>query len=218
MDETLKKRLVGATVLVSLVVIFVPMLLDDEPMVDSGITETNIPPKPANDFSSRVIPAEDEELAIPPVTARPEIVPLVPPPAPAAVAEPPKPAEPAVPAAPAAPVAADKKTVVAEKKVEPPVQPSPAEKPQPVQPREGLAAWVIQVGSFSNRENAEKLVETIRKMKYDTFMEQADVDGKTLYRVMVGPEVERKLADQMLVKLNKDIKSLDLKGRVRSYP
>ncbi len=208
MDETLKKRLVGATVLVSLVVIFVPMLLDDEPMVDSGITETNIPPKPAHDFSSRVIPAEDEELAIPPLTHRPEIVPLTPPPTPAAVAETPKPAEPAVPAAP----------VVAEKKVEPSVQPPPAEKPQPVQPREGLAAWVIQVGSFSNRENAEKLVETIRKMKYDTFMEQADVDGKTLYRVMVGPEVERKLADQMLVRLNKDIKSLDLKGRVRSYP
>ncbi|WP_199930506.1 SPOR domain-containing protein [Sedimenticola thiotaurini] len=208
MDETLKKRLVGATVLVSLVVIFVPMLLDDEPMVESGITETNIPPKPAQDFSSRVIPAEDEELSIPPLSQRPEIVPLTPPPAPAPTPETPE---------PTAPVEQTAVPTVAENKA-PPVQAPPVEKPQPVQPREGLAAWVIQVGSFSNRENAEKLVETIRNMKYAAFMEQAAVDGKTLFRVMVGPEVDRKLADQMLVKLNKDIKSLDLKGRVRSYP
>lgn len=208
MDETLKKRLVGATVLVSLVVIFVPMLLDDEPMVESGITETNIPPKPAQDFSSRVIPAEDEELSIPPLSQRPEIVPLTPPPAPAPTPETPE---------PTAPVEQTAVPTVAENEA-PPVQAPPVEKPQPVQPREGLAAWVIQVGSFSNRENAEKLVETIRNMKYAAFMEQAAVDGKTLFRVMVGPEVDRKLADQMLVKLNKDIKSLDLKGRVRSYP
>ncbi|AKH19986.1 hypothetical protein AAY24_06070 [Sedimenticola thiotaurini] len=194
--------------LVSLVVIFVPMLLDDEPMVESGITETNIPPKPAQDFSSRVIPAEDEELSIPPLSQRPEIVPLTPPPAPAPTPETPE---------PTAPVEQTAVPTVAENKA-PPVQAPPVEKPQPVQPREGLAAWVIQVGSFSNRENAEKLVETIRNMKYAAFMEQAAVDGKTLFRVMVGPEVDRKLADQMLVKLNKDIKSLDLKGRVRSYP
>ncbi|MCW8904328.1 SPOR domain-containing protein [Sedimenticola sp.] len=200
MDEKLKKRLVGATVLVSLVVIFVPMLLEDEPMVETGIQKTNIPPKPERDFSSRVIPAEDEKLSIPPIAHRPEIVPLKPPPPPPApvVVEKPEP-----PAPSSTPSDAAEQTET---------------KPPAVAPREGLTAWVIQVGSFSNRENAEKLVQQIREMKYAAFMEQADVDGKTLYRVKVGPEVDRKLADKMLVSLNKDLKPLNLKGAVKSYP
>jgi len=200
-DERLKKRLVGATVLVSLVVIFVPMLLEDEPMVETGIHETNIPPKPERDFSSRVIPAEDEKLSVPPVSRRPQIVPLKPPPAPAVV----KKTEPPTLSAPAEQV----ETKPAEQ---------PEMKPPAVEPREGLTAWVIQVGSFSNRDNAEKLVQQIREMKYAAFMEQADVDGKTHYRVKVGPEVDRKLADKMLVSLNKDLKALNLKGTVKSYP
>ncbi len=51
----MKQRLVGAVVLVALVVIFVPMLLDDEPMVTSGITKSNIPPKPKSDLPTRTI-------------------------------------------------------------------------------------------------------------------------------------------------------------------
>lgn len=187
--------------LVSLVVIFVPMLLEDEPMVETGIHKTNIPPKPERDFSSRVIPAEDEKLSIPPISHRPEIVPLKPPPpptpAPSVVEKPEPPAPPSSPADSAE---------------------QPEMKPPAVAPREGLTAWVIQVGSFSNRGNAEKLVQQIREMKYAAFMEQADVDGKTLYRVKVGPEVDRKLADKMLVSLNKDLKPLNLKGAVKSYP
>jgi DedD protein len=213
MDERLKKRLVGATVLVSLVVIFVPMLLEDEPVIETGIYKTNIPPKPERDFSSRVIPSEDEQLAIPPASHRPQIVPLKPPPAPAVTEKnaPPAPADNLEQAETQSPA-------VASTAVEPPVtEPPVAEKPA-VEPRVGLTAWVIQVGSFSSRENAEKLVQQIREMKYAAFMEQADVDGKTVYRVKVGPEVDRKLADKMLVSLNNELKSLNLKGAVISYP
>lgn len=208
MDEGLKKRLVGATVLVSLVVIFVPMLLEDEPVIETGIYKTNIPPKPERDFSSRVIPAEDEQLATPPDTHRPQIVPLKPPPTPRVE-------EQTAPAKPAAP--ADGPGQTAAPTADTPTQP-PVEQPAVAEPRVGLTAWVIQVGSFSNRENAEKLVQQIREMKYAAFMEQADVDGKTVYRVKVGPEVDRKLADKMLTSLNKDLKPLNLKGTVKSYP
>jgi len=51
----MKQRLVGAIVLVALVVIFVPMLLDDEPIVTSGITKSNIPPQPKSDFPIRTV-------------------------------------------------------------------------------------------------------------------------------------------------------------------
>ena len=62
MDEALKKRLIGATVLVSLVVIFVPMLLEHEPIVSTQIEKTNIPERPKNIFSSSVLPLESEKL------------------------------------------------------------------------------------------------------------------------------------------------------------
>jgi DedD protein len=140
-------------------------------------------------------------------------VPLKPPPAPAVT-------EKNAPPAPAGNLeqAQTPSPAVESPAVEPPVtEPPVAEKPA-VEPRVGLTAWVIQVGSFSSRENAEKLVQQIREMKYAAFMEQADVDGKTVYRVKVGPEVDRKLADKMLVSLNNELKSLNLKGAVISYP
>ncbi|TVO77715.1 SPOR domain-containing protein [Sedimenticola selenatireducens] len=198
MDEGLKRRLVGATVLVSLVVIFVPMLLDDDPVIETGIYKTNIPPKPEREYSSRVIPSADENLATPPVERRPEIVPLK------------RPAQSTVSEKPVTTPVPD---VSQDTVVEKPETDSPA-----VEPRVGLTAWVVQVGSFSSRENAEKLVTQIREMKYAAFMEQADVDGKTLFRVKVGPEIDRKLAEKMLASLNKDLKSLDLKGSIKSYP
>jgi DedD protein len=196
-DEGLKRRLVGATVLVSLVVIFVPMLLDDDPVIETGIYKTNIPPMPERDYSSRVIPSADEKLSMPPVERRPEIIPLK------------RPAQSAVSEKPAASPAPTSQGKVVEK----PVTEAPA-----VEPRVGLTAWVVQVGSFSSRENAEKLVAQVREMKYAGFMEQADVDGKTVFRVKVGPEIDRKLAEKMLADLNKDLKSLNLKGSIKSYP
>ncbi|OQX32022.1 MAG: hypothetical protein C3L25_14055 [Candidatus Sedimenticola endophacoides] len=63
MEEHMKKRLIGATVLVSLAVIFVPMLLQPDPVIETGITESNIPPMPEGRFSSRIIPIENETPA-----------------------------------------------------------------------------------------------------------------------------------------------------------
>lgn len=201
MDEGLKRRLVGATVLVSLVVIFVPMLLEDEPVIETGIYKTNIPPQPEQSFPQGVLPKDDQALAIPPVEQRPKIVPLAPPP-PARVAEPAPTTEPAT-----------------SEEEEPQVEPAaPAAEPAPVQPREGLSAWVVQVGSFSQRENAENLVKQIREMKYEAFMEQASVNEQTVFRVKVGPEIDHQLAEKMLKALNKDLEPLKLKGTLKSYP
>lgn len=47
MDDQLKQRLWGATVLVALAVIFVPMLFDEKGEGRGGITSTNIPPLPS---------------------------------------------------------------------------------------------------------------------------------------------------------------------------
>ena len=182
MDDGLKKRLIGATVLVSLVVIFVPMLLEKEPIVSTELEGDIIPEKPENNFSSKVLPLETEDLSKP------------------SVDEP----------TPEEEVANNQ----AESKVE--QKPAVAQKKESA-PRVGLSAWVIQVGSFSLRSNADKLVIELQAKKYAAFTDQVDVKGKILHRVLVGPEVDKERAEQMLVKLNKYLEAKKLTGRLKSY-
>jgi DedD protein len=56
LDSALKQRLIGATVLVSLAVIFIPMLLDGTDPTENLIMTSNIPDEPNIKFKSRVVP------------------------------------------------------------------------------------------------------------------------------------------------------------------
>ncbi len=196
MDEGLKKRLIGATVLVSLVVIFVPMLLEQESVVSTDLEENIIPDRPETDFSSRVLPLETEELSKPPAVE----------PEPVAQAKPPVPGDDVA------------KEAASKKKPEPKVEskPAPKEQQKPAT-RVGLSAWVIQVGSFSQRSNADKLVKALQGKKYAAFTDQVDVKGKILHRVLVGPEIDKKRAEKILLDLNNHLKPQKLKGRLKSY-
>jgi DedD protein len=186
-DEGLKRRLVGAAVLVSLAVIFLPMLLEEEPVVSTGITKSNIPPRPEGSFSSRVRPLQTREQ---PVKAdsddRPAAVPGV-------VGE----------------ISRGGSTPPAPKSAAPKI---------PDKPRVGINTWVVQAGSFSNRDNAQKLVDELQAKKFAAFLEQAEVKGKTVFRVRVGPEIDRKRAEQLLSRLAGELKARNLSGKVASYP
>ena len=70
MDEHLKHRLIGAAVLLLAAVIFVPMLLDDTGAHEPGITQTNIPLKPAAEFNSKIVPL-DTDMPAPVVESNP---------------------------------------------------------------------------------------------------------------------------------------------------
>jgi DedD protein len=190
-DEGLKRRLVGATVLVSLVVIFVPMLLQNEPVLEQGITSSNIPPLPTREFQSRVIPQPADPLPLPEKrrvrldSANPDT---------AARRSPPPTATPAE-----------------RKKPEPPAS-------KRATPQVGVSAWMIQVGSFSQRQNAEKLQQQLRGKKFPVDIELASVKGRTMYRVLVGPEIDRKRTERMLARLNQEVAPLKLSGKIRRYP
>ncbi|MCB1751286.1 MAG: SPOR domain-containing protein [Gammaproteobacteria bacterium] len=185
MDDGLKKRLIGATVLVSLIVIFVPMLLQHEPVLEQGIHESNIPPPPKTDFSSRVIPQKSE------------------------------------PAPPASRTFAPVDGATGEYGPDGTAgRPAAAAAPQSgqVETREGLSAWMIQVGSFSLRENAENLVKQLREKAFAADIEQVSVKGNMLFRVLVGPEVDRNEAEKLLQRVNAEIKPLNIEGALKSYP
>jgi len=192
MEQGLKERLVGAAVLVILAVIFIPMILGGRPETDQPITETNIPTRPADEFSSRVVPIQtaktkdiettmegkkgttgpaDEHKEPTPLTTRQEVKSEI---------------------KKAAELPAEKKSK-----------------------RVGLTAWVVQLGSFSSKENAESLNMKLRKADYPAFVEPIKQDGGTIYRVRVGPELLRSDAESLLEKLKSSMK---LDGIVLRYP
>ena len=52
-------------------------------------------------------------------------------------------------------------------------------------------AWVLQFGSFSKEKNAVNLLEKLRNRGYAAFIELVDLDAGSLYKVRVGPQLER---------------------------
>ena len=88
MERRLKERLIGASVLVMLAVIFIPMVLDDSEHVETKITGSNIPPRPEDEFTSRIVPLPGGDFARPEAVAAPAPEPVTPTPEPKAAAEP----------------------------------------------------------------------------------------------------------------------------------
>lgn len=226
MDESLKKRLIGAVVLVSLAVIFVPMLVEDEPVVSSHISDTNIPPRPelqSVDLPGDAVPPGDtggtsgqnpQTYALPlpeSVQNAPSSVPTTPVPAPVAdvadtAAPPPPPPEPEI-----------KPEITPKPAPAPTAAPAPKPAPAPAATAKPLSpgSWVVQVGSFSDKANADALSARLRTAGYEAFQDDVRVGDKVLYRVRVGPEADRQRAE----KLQADIlSSLKLNGQVRSHP
>lgn len=75
-------------------------------------------------------------------------------------------------------------------------------------------AWSVQLGSFSQKENAEKLVKELRSKGYAAYMHQAKSGKGSISRVYVGPELKREKAEAMATKL---LETLNLKGVVVKY-
>ena len=209
MSHDLKRRLIGATVLISLAIIFLPMILEHEPlMVDRGEMKP-IPKAPDEKFKSSLI--HDEVLEEKPQAVADQGSPAVP----EVTPEEPAPT-PAVEITPAMPVTVDAAPTAKLEAVEP--APKPVEKPapEPVQVNPGPSAWVIQVGSFSNQENAKKLVARLREAGLNTMDPQpAVVNGKQLYRVKVGPELDKGNAEKLQPKIKQ---AAGLQGTVIRYP
>ncbi len=217
MDDGLKKRLLGATVLVSLAVIFVPMLFEKEPADDSGMNESKIPLPPEDRFSSSILPLENEDLSTPPAQITPlkqlgeesgpssndsgKILEL-------------KPEKRSEIVSPVESVALD-----TTQETNPPEQEERLSKLAiPTGSQIRVPSWVVQVGSFSNRVNADKIANELKKKGYPTFIEQADINGNTVFRVRVGPEKNKPKAKQMLAQLDLDLATHKLKGSLKRYP
>lgn len=194
MEQGLKERLVGASVLVILAVIFIPMLLGGSPETDQLITETNIPERPISKSGSRVVPLRVTQTDIANTNTDETRGKDVEPVDVQAEAQPPE--------------------ITQEATDETEIHEKPADKQQ--SKRVGLKAWVVQLGSFNTRENAELLNEKLRKAGYPAFVEPHKQENGTIYhRVRVGPELLRSDAEALVARLKS---SMNLNGEVREYP
>jgi DedD protein len=223
MDSGLKKRLLGAAVLIALAVIFVPMLL---PGSNSGpdSASTRMAPEPSGEMQTRVLqvgqnaasagsstaaalndPDHVETLnlnghstpALQPLSSGPPIAATgtETPPAPAPLPLKPAPAEVAKAPPPAAVVSAPAKTV--------PVASSPA-KSVPIDGGAGAAAgalYTVNLGVYANHASAERLVAQAKQHGFAALASPETYQGKSVLRVRVGPFPSRAEAEAARLKL-----------------
>ena len=202
----MKKRLTGAVVLVALVVIFVPMILDDrDPRVELGPL---IPEQPNDSFAEEMIPPEEVTQARPVDIGDKQRYELPV----GEVMESPstKPVEKAPQANKPAEVAKPAEVIKAPEPVKVEVTP-----PKSTYGEVVSNGWVIQAGSFGQRENADNLVKKLTSSGRSAFIEPIDVKGKVLYRVRIGPIADRAVADKELTTVEKEFQ---LKGKVLAFP
>jgi len=212
MNQELTQRIIGAVVVTALAAIFLPLLFED-PAEDAGqvINQLEIPEQqfPGGDASVSTLPetpadvitAEDADFANQADSEEPEPElsdqeMMAEPPADVAIDEteefaPVAPSPPEPPRQKAAP-AAPKPTSQTNASGKPAsTTPAPTTKPQ----KPDLKRYYLQVGSFSKQANAQALAEKLKNQGMPVFMETINTPGKgTLYRLRVGPELEKKRA------------------------
>ncbi len=199
MERALKERIIGAAVLVVIVVLVVPVFLDGPPDHAGIVTETVLLPGQDGQATQTVVLDRDRSEPVPTASSQAQkATPVVS-----------KPASPPAQEQPApGPV-----TTKAPTKTEPARDeaPTPKAAPPAVSP---TGMWAVQLGSFANKDNAERLAADLRKQGYAAFLSQLANDGSELHRVRIGPQKDRDGAEAMAARLLK----AGHKGQVVPHP
>lgn len=186
MNETLRKRLVGAVVLVALGI-----------LVPFGLAQWLAMPKPTENGDVRVYEITPDGRAHPvPPDSEPS-------PPPREETPPTATTEPATEAWKPEPTPESAADSGAGEAVEAAPEPqSPAQPPAETADTSGASAsWSAQVGSFRSEENARHLMDKLAA-DFPVFYNEGEVDGVTYYRVRVGPysdETEARRAADALI-------------------
>ncbi len=222
MDRQLLERLIGAGVLVVALVVVVPAILDGDPdQVPEKLSGDEADHKPdvpvvTNEPRRTHTIRLDTSTATPPVAR--EITESVPDALPEEAKPPAGPEEVKPSAGPevvksSTGAASEPATVVSQQPVKPatekPVVVAKAKPPSAPAPRQvkpvstPKSGWVVQLGSFSSRQNAQRLADEVSGHGFSVFLMPLDRSGKTLYRVRVGPRESRAQAAELAGRLTK---------------
>jgi DedD protein len=194
MERALKERIIGAAVLVLVVVLVVPVFLDGPPEQGAVVSERVPLPGQSEQETKTVVLDRDRSSPVPAngSSDRPATTPR-PQPAPAQSAAQPDP---------------DPEPAAAQ-----PVQKPAAEEvaPQPAADESSTGMWAVQLGSFGNADNAERLAADLRSEGHAAFLSQVSTSAGQRHRVRIGPQKDRAAAEAVAAKLREaghDVKVL----------
>jgi DedD protein len=208
LDTALKHRLTGAVILVLLAVALLPELLTGS---GRAARPNALLPSEAGSAPERSIDIDLTEAARAPAGATPTPAPTpAPPPAPIELPTPPAVIEPAPAATPNATVpsgAAVSATTTPSVKAAPAATVTPpAADPAKAAPAKAApvsaGTYFVQLGVFVNRASADRLERTLRRQSFTPIVKEVTASGKRMYRVRVGPEIDRAAANALLKRLN----------------
>ena len=181
-----RRRLIGAIVLVTAMVVVLPMVLDTEPKPSGEEVSVRIPSPDSGTFSPK----------IPNETPTPKSAPK----APAVAAKAEQETAPVTPAPKSKPESA----------------PQQAAKPEPAKPvaqapsKPGRAQYVIQVIALADADRAKQLREKIAAAGIKSYTEVVKTVKGDVTRVRAGPFENREAAE----KAQKQLKSIGLSGNI----
>ena len=194
MDRALKERIIGAIVLVLFVVLVVPVFLDGPNNSDAVISQ-NVPlPGQSGDANQTIVLNRDRDQPVPAANnnrpAETEQVEDEPAPTTEQSESRPQPQTPA-------PVASGPA-----EEAEPEPEPEQEQAP-PAQEISSTGMWAVQLGSFGDQDNANKLAADLRKQNFSAFLSKVSTDSGELHRVRIGPLKDRESAESVAEQLQK---------------
>ncbi|HMA10345.1 MAG TPA: SPOR domain-containing protein [Steroidobacteraceae bacterium] len=177
MEGPLKERLTGALIVVAVLVIVVPEMLSGPgkpPAAGNGGGDAGPPVRTYSlELGTSAAARTQDQSALTPQSAEPAVQPLQTPP-------------------PAAPVQAG--TPAAQPPQAESAPPAADVKPAPASAATAKKQWWTQLGSFSARNNAERLARELRDKGYSIDIARIKVGNRDLYRVRAGPVASREAA------------------------
>jgi cell division septation protein DedD len=190
-----KERLTGAIILVALIVLLVPALLTgpirSAPQMLAAASSASAEEPPLRSYTIHL--ADDARAH----TAARASGPEQPAPIGASAA-----AESTAPAVAAAPVATPASAAAAPPSVRAPAPAAIATvTPPSASASSQSGTWMVQLGSFASRANAERLAQQLRARGFQMSVSQGST-GRRLYRVRAGPAASRAAAVQLAAKLH----------------
>ena len=209
MDRKLLERVIGAAVLVIVVVLVVPVFLDGPDDPARTISEPVLLPGQGEQPSRTVLLERDRDEPVPigepaaaadPATADDSSAAAQPRPQDATTTS--SATDPANAGAPASATTSDDAGAATD------------DVAAAVPAGSSTGMWAVQLGSFSSRDNAERLATSLRREGFAAFLSRLDGDDGTLHRVRVGPQQDRASAEQMAARL----KNAGHSGKVLPHP
>ena len=187
MDRALKERIIGAAVLVAVAVLVVPVFLDGPPTEEEIISQSVALPGQSEQKTQTVVLDRDRTEPVPSANGS-QAENTQPRPAPVRQARQPEP---------------ELRQPEAETTAEAPAAAEPDPEPAASADTSTTGMWAVQLGSFGNQENAERLVAELRERGFGAFRSRLATSAGELHRVRVGPQENLDSAESIASQLAK---------------